>query len=162
MAGQIAYQDVMTDQPDTHDATSLFRWFTEVAILAQLSGRVLEGVLPSGMTFSQFGVLNHLARTGNRQTPNQLAVAMQVTKGTMTNTLGHLERAGHVVIVPSVTDKRSKYVELSQIGRTAREVAIAAVSPELAAIARQISPEEISTSLAVLEHVRRVLDERRN
>jgi DNA-binding MarR family transcriptional regulator len=152
----------MTQEVEGVSVARLFRWFTEVAILAQLSGRMLESVLPDGMTASQFGVLNHLARVGDGQTPLRIARAMQVTKGAMTNTLGHLERAGHVRITPDATDGRSKRVELTALGHAARAAAIAAVSPELAAIARLVPPEEVAAGLDALERMRRILDQRRD
>jgi DNA-binding MarR family transcriptional regulator len=161
VAGRVADQDGMTQKVDGSPVDGLFRWFTEVAIIAQLSGRLLEGMLPAGMTMSQFGVLNHLARVGDGQTPMRIARAMQVTKGAITNTLGHLERAGHVRITPDISDGRSKKVELTAEGRAARMAAIKAVSPELAAIASLVSPDDVATSLGALERVRRILDQRR-
>ncbi len=110
---------------------------------------------------SQFGILNHLARTGDGQTPMRIARAMQVTKGAITNTLGHLERAGHVRITPDINDGLSMKVELAAKGRAARMAAIKAVSPELAAIASLVQPDDVATSLGALERVRRILDKRR-
>ncbi len=151
----------MTQEVEGAQIARLFRWFTEVAILAQLSGRMLERVLPVGMTASQFGVLNHLARVGDGQTPLRIARAMQVTKGAITNTLSHLERAGHVRITPDATDGRSKRVELTADGHAARAAAIAALSPVFAVIARLVPSEEVAASLDALERMRRILDERR-
>ena len=151
----------MTREDDGTAVATLFRWFTEVAILAQLSGRLLESVLPEGMTASQFGVLNHLARVGDGQTPLAIARAMQVTKGAITNTLGHLERAGHVRITPDEADRRSKRVTLTPRGHAARAAAIAAIAPELAALWRLVPPAEVAGSLDTLERMRGILDARR-
>ena len=151
----------MTQEVDGSPVEDLFRWFTEVAIIAQLSGRLLERMLPDGMTMSQFGVLNHLERTGDNQTPLRIARAMQVTKGAITNTLSHLEKAAHIRITPDVSDGRSKKVKLTAKGRAARMAAIRAVSPELVAIASLIEPDDVATSLGALERVRKILDQRR-
>jgi DNA-binding MarR family transcriptional regulator len=162
VASRFTDQDGMTQDGDGSRVEDLFRWFTEVAIIAQLSGRLMEAVLPPGMTMSQFGVLNHLARAGDGQTPIRIARAMQVTKGAITNTLGHLERAGHVRITPDVADGRSKRVELTAEGRAARATAITAVAPELAVIAGLVPPGELASSLGALERMRRLLDARRD
>ena len=89
----------------------MFGFFNEIGIIAQLSGNAFEKVMTGGMTLSQFSVLNHLARLGGNRTPLQIARAMQVTKGTMTNTLGHLERARHISVRPDERDGRSKRVD---------------------------------------------------
>jgi DNA-binding MarR family transcriptional regulator len=98
-----------------------FRFVTEIAIIEQLAGAAMEKVMPADMTRPQFDVLNHLARLGGEWTPLRLAAAMQVTKGTMTNTLGHLGDKGFVAIRPDDKDGRSKLVSLTEPGRAARD-----------------------------------------
>lgn len=141
---------------------ALFRFFNEIGIIAQLSGNAFEKVMTSGMTLPQFSVLNHLVRLGGNRTPLAIARSMQVTKGTMTNTLGHLERAGHIVVRPDKRDGRSKRVDITEKGRKAREEAIAAMAPELAWLAERIRVDDIEAALPLLEQVRKLLDERRN
>jgi len=150
----------MNQDPD--NAALLFRFFNEVSILAQLSGTAFERVMPDGMTLPQFAVLNHLSRLGDNRTPLSIARAMQVTKGAMTNTLGHLERAGYVSIVPDTVDRRSKRVRITQAGQQVRLTCIAAVAPELSAVAGSVAVERMLAALPVLEDVRRVMDARRN
>ncbi len=140
----------------------LFRYFTEIAITAQLSGKMLEKVFPDGMTLAQFGILNHLARVGDGQLPVEIARAMQVTKGTMTSTLGALQRAGRVSITPDATDGRSKRVHLTPQGRQIREAALAAVEPELRQLAGHLSLEGIVAILPTVERVRKLLDAQRD
>lgn len=148
--------------PRENDAAAMFRLLNEIGIIAQLSGTAFERVMPQGMTLPQFVVLNHLTRLGGDRTPLQLARAMQVTKGTMTNTLGHLERAGHILVTPDPTDRRSKRIDITAMGRKARDAAIAAVTPELLALAGAFPSESIATALPLLEDLRRLLDARRN
>ncbi|MBL0373170.1 MarR family transcriptional regulator [Rhizobium sp. KVB221] len=150
----------MTKKAD--DVETLFRYFTEIAITAQLSGRLFEKVMPDGMTMAQFGILNHLSRVGNGQTPVEIARAMQVTKGTMTSTLGTLERAGFIETRPDARDGRSKRIEISSAGREAVRAAIAAVEPEVAFLARQVNIDDVDASLPIVEKLRKLLDERRN
>lgn len=138
-----------------------FRFITEIAIIEQLAGAALEKVMPADTTRSQFDVLNHLARLGGEWTPLRLANAMQVTKGTMTNTLGHLGEKGFVAIRPDDKDGRSKQVSLTDLGRAARGRAIAAVVPELLALSDGVSPELLAELIPLLERVRKFLDQRR-
>ncbi|MGO4834140.1 MarR family winged helix-turn-helix transcriptional regulator, partial [Rhizobiaceae sp. 2RAB30] len=110
----------------------------------------------------QFVVLNHLARLGGEWTPLRLANAMQLTKGAMTNTLGHLSRKGYVAIRPDDRDGRSKLVTLTAEGRAARDAAVAAVAPELAALVEGVSAELLAEAIPPLETVRKFLDRRRD
>lgn len=144
------------------DGETMFRILNEIGIIAQLSGNAFEKVMPDGMTLSQFTVLNHLTRLGDGRTPLSIAQAMQVTKGAMTNTLGHLEGKGFIRIDPDAHDGRSKRVFLKPEGRFARDVAIAALGPELAALCAKIPVDELAKALPLLETLRKVLDARRN
>jgi DNA-binding MarR family transcriptional regulator len=146
-----------------HDLQTVFRLFTEIGIISQLMGAALEKVMPGGLTISQFSVLHHLVLRGEGgQSPVQIARAMQVTKGAMTNTLGHLDRAGYISVTPDAKDGRAKRVELTDAGRRARDAAIMAVAPELAAVAAAVSMTEIDKALPFLRDLRVFLDERRN
>ena len=148
--------------PDDDDRQRLFRLLNEVGIIAQLSGTAFERVMPGEMTLSRFVVLNHLTRVGYNRTPLSIANAMQVTKGAMTNTLGHLERQNLVAIVPDATDGRSKRVSLTDAGRAAHRAAIAALAPELDGLSGEMAVAEIDRALPVLEKLRKVLDARRD
>jgi len=145
-----------------YDLQTLFRFFNEVGIVAQLSGNAFEKVMPEGMTLPQFVVLNHLIRVGEGRTPLSIAQAMQVTKGAMTNTLGHLEGKSFIVITPDPHDRRSKRVSLTPQGRAAHEDAIRALGPELRDLAGEIPLVGVIETLPVLETLRKVLDARRN
>ncbi|URK88358.1 MarR family transcriptional regulator [Rhizobium sp. RCAM05350] len=118
--------------------------------------------MPEGMTLPQFVVLNHLVRLGDGRTPLSIAQAIQVTKGAMTNTLGHLEGKQLITIVPDPHDGRSKRVSLTQEGRVARDAAIEALGPELRGIASEIAMPGIIKALPAVESLRKVLDTRRN
>ena len=149
-------------EDDGKQGELMFGFFNEIGIIAQLSGNAFEKVMTGGMTLSQFSVLNHLARLGGNRTPLQIARAMQVTKGTMTNTLGHLERARHISVRPDERDGRSKRVDITPSGLAARNAAIAALMPELGFLAERISLEDMAAAMPLLEQVRKILDERRN
>lgn len=140
---------------------TIFRLFKEIGLVAQLSNNMLERLLPKGMTLAQFAVLHHLKREGGNQTPIQLARAMQVTKGAMTNTIGHLERAGYVTVTPDERDGRSKRINLTEAGWAARAAAAEAIKPRLTQLATVFDSGEMGGMLPLLRGVREVLDEQR-
>jgi DNA-binding MarR family transcriptional regulator len=140
----------------------MFRFLNEIGIVAQLSGNAFERTMPDGMTLPQFVVLNHLIRLGGGKTPLDLARAMQVTKGAMTNTLGHLERAGHISVTPDPNDGRSKRVDITAGGRAIHADAVRAIGPELEHLLSVLPLDRIEAALPLLEDLRRILDERRS
>ncbi len=147
---------------ENSDQNLMFRFLNEIGIIAQLSGNALEKVMPGGMTMPQFTVLNHLTRLGGNQTPLQIANAMQVTKGAMTNTLGHLERADLIIVVPDAKDGRSKRVDITDAGRRAHAMTISALGPEFAYLSDMFPDSRLKEALPLLEELRKVLDARRN
>ncbi|MFO1069224.1 MAG: MarR family transcriptional regulator [Geminicoccaceae bacterium] len=144
------------------DVAAMFRFLNEIAIIAQLSGAAFEKVMPGTMTLPQFAVLNHLTRLGGNRTPLQIATALQVSKGAMTNTLGHLERAGWIAVRPDEKDGRSKRVDLTDTGRAAHGAAVRAIAPELTWLSGVIAPERVRAATPLLVEMRMALDERRN
>lgn len=144
------------------DARIMFHFLNEVSIVAQLAGNAFERAMAGDMTLPQFSVLNHLMRLGGDKTPLDLARAMQVAKGAMTNTLGHLDRAGYVSIAPDAKDGRSKRVSITAQGRAAHKAAIVAIRPELRYLLSLIPATRIDGATPVVEAVRKVLDQRRN
>ncbi len=131
--------------------------FSEIFTIDQLAHNRLTKALPKGMEMNQFSVLNHLARMSEERTPAQLAQAFHLTRGAMTNTLAKLEWAGHVHVRPDWDDARRKFVSISPSGRTAREAAIAAVSPILAEVVDEIGPDRVRQALPVLRKLREKL-----
>lgn len=148
--------------PRADDTTALFfALFNEIAIISQLSGRMLEARLPKGFLVSHFAVLNHLAKLGDGRTPLAIARAFQVPKPTMTHTLAGLADAGLVRFAANPQDGRSKCVMLTDKGRRFREDAIARLKPDFAQLSRQFKPEAISGALPLLAELRAYLDKAR-
>lgn len=148
--------------PKPDDTTALFfSLFNEIAIISQLSGRMLEAHLPDGFLVSHFGVLNHLARLGDGRTPLAIARAFHVPKATMTHTLSGLAEAGLVHLAPNPEDGRSKCVMLTDKGRRFREEAIARLTPDIAQMSQHVSPEAIARTLPLLAELRAYLDKAR-
>lgn len=146
----------------TADIETLFGFFNEIGIIAQLSGAAFEKAMPDGMTLSQFSVLNHLTRLGDGWSPLRISRAMQVTKGAMTNTLGHLERKDLIDVKPDERDGRAKRVFITRAGRKMREACIASMVPYMVKFAADMPPENLANVLSLLQEIRKWLDEERN
>lgn len=139
----------------------LFRFLTEIGIVEQLARNQLERRLPDGLKVSQFAVLNHLARLGGAWSPLRLANAFQLTKGAMTNTLQRLEKRGLIDIAPDPEDGRAKLVTITNAGSEMRKRCVASVGPLLADISNTVTADDLSSTLPVLERVRKHLDTHR-
>ncbi len=132
--------------------------FSEILADEQLIRNRLSRVLPKGMEISHFSVLNHLARAGGERSPAQLAKSFHVTRGAMTNTLNKLEWAGYVHIRPDWDDARRKMVAISPAGRQARDAAIAAITPMITELVREVGEDKVRTTLPVLRELRAKLE----
>jgi DNA-binding MarR family transcriptional regulator len=139
----------------------LYRLFTEIAIVEQLSRAVAERALPDGLTMAQFGLLTHFTRLGGEWSPLRLARAFQVTKQTMTSTLGRLEAAGFVAIRPDPADGRGKLVSLTPAGRAAHAEAVKRLGPGLALAADAVPEALVGELLPKLAALRALLDQAR-
>jgi DNA-binding MarR family transcriptional regulator len=151
----------MPDQSPTPEAT-LFAFFNEVGILAQLSRALFEARLPPGFNLPQFAVLNHLIRVKDGQTPLAMARAFQVPKTSMTHSLAVLERHGLIEMRPNERDGRSKCVFITEAGRTFRQQAIESLMPDMAAIRTEFPVEGLDAVLPVLADLRRTMDAMRD
>lgn len=151
-----------TNSRNAEDPSLLFRYFTEIGIIAQLSSTMFESALPHGLTNAQFSVLNWFTRVDSQATPGRLAAAFQVTGGAMTNTLKKLEAKQLVSIVPDPESGRKKRVTITSKGLEQREQAIAAAAPLFHELLSQLDTDELSAQLPVLENLRKFLDNRRS
>lgn len=145
----------MTDTTSNSLAVALF---SEILTNEQLLRNRLGRVLPKGMEISHFSVLNHLARVGDERSPAQLAKSFHVTRGAMTNTLSKLEWAGYIHIRPDWDDARRKMVAISPSGRRARDTALAAITPMISDLIRDLGEDRVRASLPVLRELRARLE----
>ena len=133
--------------------------FSEILTVDQLARSTLAKALPKGMALSHFSVLNHLAHMGGEKTPAQLARAFHLTRGAMTNTLRKLEWAGWVHVRPDWDDARRKLVSISPTGLSARNAAVAAITPMIAEVVDKIGTDRVRATLPVLREMRIRLSE---
>lgn len=145
----------------TTDAT-VFAFFNEIGILSQLSGAMLQSVLPNGVHPSHFAIVNHLTLRGDGKTPVKIASAMQVTKATMTHSLKVLSDHGFVETRPSETDGRAKCVYLTEKGIEFRKASVEAVQAKFSDL---FSNEDIALMQEIgpkLAGLRKTLDDARD
>ena len=128
--------------------------FSEILMVDQLARNNVAKALPKGMELSHFSVLNHLARTQNEKTPAQLAQTFHLTRGAMTNTLRKLEISGYVHVRPDWDDARRKMVMISPTGRAARDAALAAIAPIIAAAVDKVGYDKVRAILPVVRDLR--------
>ena len=96
---------------------------------ALLERAIDEALLPLGLSFGSFDVLNTLRRRADPEgtNPRVLASSSLITSGAMTTRLDRLERAGHIERHPDPADGRAKLVRLTAQGAAKAEAALAAV-----------------------------------
>lgn len=144
-----------------NDEAVLFQYFNEIGIIAQLSSKLFESVLPDDLTNAQFSVLNWFVRVDNEATPGRLAAAFQVTAGAMTNTLKKLEAKQLIKISPDPASGRQKKVVITAKGRRHREKALATAAPLMNELAEQLNIKDLGKQLPSLTNLREFLDKRR-
>ena len=128
--------------------------FSEILGTDQILRNRLSKVLPKGMEISHFSVLNHLGRFGQERTPANLAKSFHVTRGAMTNTLNKLEISGYVHVRPDWDDARSKLVAISPAGILARDQALAAITPMIDDLVRDMGSDKVRAALPILRELR--------
>ena len=132
--------------------------FGEILALDQLVRNRLAKVLPKGMELSHFSVLNQLSHTKIERTPAQIAKSFRVTRGAMTNTLNKLELSGFIHVRPDWEDARRKMVSISLAGMVARNNALAAVTPVIEDLARDMGEERLKAIVPILRELRLKLE----
>ena len=101
--------------------------------------RRMEGLFADfGLEAHEFHVLGVLRRSGSpyRVSPTDLARTLLLSSGSVTNRVGHLERAGLVRRVPDPADRRGVLVELTERGL---EIIDGAIEAHVAAEARAVA-----------------------
>ena len=143
------------------DLDAVFTYFNEIGIIAQLSGALLQSVLPDGVHQSHFAIVNHLSRMGDGREPARIAAAMQVTKATMTHSLKVLEGHGFIAIEPNPKDARGKLVFLTDKGRAFRDEAMRRVVEKFTPLVTGDIAETMARALPDLVVMRKHLDDNR-
>lgn len=120
------------------------------------AGRALtnlyDGILaPSGLRVTQFSLLAHLART-DEATVTHLAEVRAMDRTTLTRNLALLERDGYVT-VGAGTDRRTRVVRITDVGRAAMERALPYWREAQTHVAAELGGERFGTILNQMEAV---------
>jgi DNA-binding MarR family transcriptional regulator len=146
---------VPVQQPTaTADDPLAFQVLNEIGIIDQLAQNRAARLLGPGLNLSQFVVLNHLTRLGGPRSLVQIANAIQVTKGAMSNSVARLQAKGLLTVQPDPADGRGKQVSLTDAGRAARQAAVQRLGDGLAEIAAAVPPAGLAQALGVLRQLR--------
>lgn len=92
---------------------------TDIAIINQLTSAAATRVLAPQLGLSEYSLLNHMVRRGDGETPTRLARAFQVSKPSMTATIGRLATKGLVRVESDADDGRAKRLRITDAGRNA-------------------------------------------
>lgn len=120
-----------------------------------LSKSLNEVLVPLGLYSAQWTII-YLLKTKGPATQKDLSHYLGVEAPTMTRTLARLELAGWISKV-SGTDKREKKIMLTDTAIQNYEVWLAAVRSCEKNILKNVSDEEISTMMEVIEKMNRNL-----
>lgn len=151
----------MAQTLDPEKMALYFSLFNEIGIIDQLSTTTLNNLMPEGLMYTHFGVLNHLVRLGDGRTPLSIAKAFQVAKTSMTHTLAGLEKHKLVNILPNPDDGRSKLVWLTEFGKNLRMQVIAETAPILSQTLAGFSAADIQALVDSLSKIRTIMDNNR-
>ena len=144
------------------ETNEVYRFFTEVGIINQLISTKLEAFLPGRMTATQFGILGHLVRRPEGETPLQLSNAFQVPKTSMTHMLASLENHTLITLETNPKDKRSKIARSTPHGAEFLKTCMDRMSTALGPMLSELGPEPFHESLPNLVLIRETLDSERD
>jgi DNA-binding MarR family transcriptional regulator len=133
--------------------------FDEIGMIECGVRTIITRCLPVGLTYPQFEVMNYLARRGEHQTPAQIATALQMTPGAITNTLQRLEATRLAVVEPDPVDRRKKRVTMTAEGRAAYGRAMAAIKPRMSSLREGFTSKEFREALPFLRALRNWMEE---
>ncbi|MGA0608121.1 MarR family winged helix-turn-helix transcriptional regulator [Phenylobacterium sp. VNQ135] len=128
--------------------------FDEISMIEHGVRVVIGDCLPVGLSYPQFEVLNLIARRGLDLTPAQIAVALQMTPGAITNTLQRLDAMRLIVVEPCERDRRKKRVRLTAEGREAYNRSMTALRPKMEKLREAFTQKEFREALPFLRALR--------
>lgn len=111
----------MSDAAD--QGTRLVALLTDIGIINQLTSAAATRALAPSLGLSEYSLLNHMVRRGDGETPSRLARAFQVSKPSMTATIGRLVAKGLAQLKDDANDGRSKRLRMTEAGRAAHAAA---------------------------------------
>jgi len=135
--------------PDDVIAAALLR-----AVAAELTAQLRLNLDSFGISEGRLRVLGHILYVGGPATHSQLALAAEVTKGTVTGLVDGLERDKLVRRFPSAEDRRVSLIDLTPAGRRLLDKILPGHLRRLSELMRGLSPAEQKTLTRLLGKVR--------
>lgn len=133
--------------------------FNEIGVIEHLMRHAVTAHLPPGVTYAHFEMLLTFTRSGDGQTPAELAQAMMMTKGAITNILQKMEGLGLVCVLADVKDRRKKRVRLTRAGAQAYEQILRDMKWKMDALREGFTENEFRQALPFLRSLRTFLEE---
>lgn len=128
--------------------------FDEIALIEHGVRVAISRSLPVGLTYPQYEVLNLVARRGGDLTPAEIAQALKMTHGALTNTLQRLEATRLIAIEACQRDRRRKRVRVTTGGAEAYNRAMAAIRPKVEKLREGFTEKEFRDALPFLRALR--------
>ena len=120
-----------------------------------LEKSVNNNIREMGLTFSQASVLRTLSNDSSCQmSMKELEKALHVAQSTTVRIVQNMERNGLVDSFGDVSDKRVKYIRLTEKGKTLNKVAQQKKDADEAAMYSGFSVEEKQMFLSMLERIK--------
>lgn len=113
-------------------------------------------VKPTGLDADEFAIYSVLSR-GEGMTPSELSRWMSAPATTVSSYVKRFEKRGHVDRVPSIEDRRSYRLSLTNEGRAAHLRAGELFQPTLAQVDEALGQQGPNVHLQLLE-LRRIID----
>jgi len=139
--------------PRTGIPPSTVAWLRLARIFQKIDHRSAETMRAHGISVSRFDVLNH-AGTPEGRTQQELADALLVTKGNVTQLLDAMEVDG---LLERRRDGRTKRIYLTDHGRCQREALVALQEREIEADFGALDRTELDTLIHLLRKLDRSL-----
>ena len=147
----------MAAEPEDHPDVQVF---DEIRYIEHLVRTAIARKLPIGLTYPQFEVMNLLSRRGDGITPMSIAVALQMTKSGLTNTLQRLHVRKLIRTEHCQADGRKKRIWLTGEGRQAYAQSMAAIRPKMEDLRDGFTQTEFRDALPFLKALRTWLGEK--
>lgn len=128
--------------------------FDEISLIEHGVRTAIARSLPVGLTYPQYEVLNLIARRGDEITPAEIADALKMTPGAITNTLQRLEQGRLISVEPCARDGRRKRVRLTGQGREAYARCMDAIRPKVEKLRDGFTQKEFREALPFLRALR--------
>jgi DNA-binding MarR family transcriptional regulator len=159
-----------TDDDTDHLDRMLTRWAHEIPDMDPLTEGIVERIQILAHRFDRsldetlaetqldrraFKLLGRLRSGGApyRQTPGELATAMRLSSGAMTNRLDRLESAGLIRRLPDPSDRRGTLVEPTEAGHAAWDRTVGTQARREAMIASVMTVDDREALHRLLRHL---------